>query len=428
MQITTKKLSRGQAEIIIELSIDEYQPFLNQAATHISEHHKIPGFRPGKASLDIVKQHIGEAEVWEEALELAVRKTFLQAIEKENLNTVGAPEIEIIKLAPGNPVTYKATVSLLPKIDLTDYSKIKVKEKKIKISAEQIEKMIADLQKMRAKEILVDRQAKKGDKVEINFETFLDKIPVDQGKQEKFPLVIGENTFIPGFEDQLIGLGKDEEKKFQLKFPDNYHQKNLAGKMVDFKVKMNLIYELQLPELNDEFAKIVGNFKNVDELKHQVEHNLEHEEEHKEAARLEEEILEKIIAESKFDDIPDLLVNSEAKKMLDELEYNLRSQGLGFDDYLTHLRKKREDLLLDFTPQAVKRVKSALIMREIAKKENIIASEKDIEEEVQNTVQEYGDDKEVIAQVKQPEYRDYLRNLLTSRKVIDHLKTIMVEK
>ena len=428
MKIETKKLPRGQVELTIELTVEEYQPFLQQAVSDVSQSVKIPGFRPGKANFAAVKQHVGENEIWQQALEPAVRKTFIKAIEQEKIMSIGSPEIDVVKLAAGNPVIYKAIVNIIPAVTLADYSKIKVDQKKVEIGPDKIDEALNNLQKMRAAEILVDREVKTGDKVEINFETFVDKVPVENGANEKFPLVIGEKTFIPGFEDQLIGLKKDQEKTFQLEFPKNYHQKNLAGKPAEFKIKMLAVYQRDLPELNDEFAKGLGEFKNLAELKDKIKENIATEENNKEKIRLEEEIIEKIIDQSSFEDIPDLLINSETEKMVDELAQNISNQGLKFEDYLNHLKKTRDELLLDFAPQATRRVKSALVIREISKKQKITVTDEEIENDIKKTIQMYGDQPEIKKQIDTPAYRDYLRNVITSRKTIDYLKDAMVTK
>jgi len=426
MKVETKKLDRGQTELTIELSIEEYLPFLKVAATKISENTKIPGFRPGKADFEIIKQKIGEGQIWQEALEPAVQKTFTKALDDSKLVTVGSPKIDVIKLAPNNPVIYKATVSLLPGVELGDYTSIKIAKKEITVTDEQIDKIISDLQKNNAKEILEDKKIATGDKVDIDFEIFIDKVPIDHGKQSGFSLVIGEKTFIPGFEEQLIGLDKDAEKKFKLKFPDKYHQKNLAGREADFKVKINAVYLRELPELNDDFAKIFGEFKTFQELKDKIKKNLKTENESKENKQIEEQMLDQIIAASKFEDIPDILVNSETKKMIEELEYSLKNQGLKFEDYLNHLNKKREDLLIEFTPQAVKRVKSALVMRLVGEKNDIKVSDEEIEKEIIKALAQHPGNQELEKNVKEKGYHNYIKNIIASRKVLEHLKKVMV--
>jgi len=428
MKVEVKKISRGQAEINIELSVEEFQPFLSLAAAHISEHHKIPGFRPGKASLEVVKQHIPEDEIWEEALQPAVQKTFLAVLDQEKLITVGSPKIEVIKLAPGNPVIYKATISLLPQVKLGDYKQIKIKAKPAVVSDKQTNELLTNLQKRRAKETLVTRPAAKGDKVEIDFEAFIDRIPVEHGKQENFPLVLGEGSFIPGFEDNLVGAKAGETKEFQLNFPDNYYQKNLAGKLADFKVNVRSIFSLDLPELNDEFAKGVGQFQTLAELKKQLVDNLQQEATLKEEQRVEEELIEKLISVSSFDDIPDLLIDNETEKMFQELEQNLSAQGVQMPDYLMHLKKSKEDFLLELVPTAIKRVKGALVTREVGQAKQVTITDQELEQEVKKTLELYPNNKEIAKQINTPEYGNYLKNILSARKVINHLKDVMVEK
>ena len=427
MKTEVKNLERGQAEITVEISAEEYQPFLEQAAKHLSEHTKIKGFRPGKASFDLIKKQIGEGEIWQKALEPAVRKTFVKALEENQLITVGSPKIDVIKVAPGNPVVYKATISFLPKVELVDYTKIKIEPKTTRVTDEDIQKTLNNLRKMHAKETLAGREAKTGDKIEIDFETFLDKVPVEHGEQKKFILELGEGSFIPGFEEQLIGAKTDETKEFQLKFPEKYHQKNLADKMVDFKVKINGVYAIELPQLTDEFAQGLGEFKTAEELKTQIKNNLQTEQERGNAQRLEEEMIDKIIDQSKFDDLPDLLINSETKKMIEELEHNISHQGVKVDDYLAHLKKSRADLMLEFAPQAIKRTKSALVLRAVAKQANIEVSKEDIENEITQTLKLYGGNKQAAENIRQPAYQDYLRNLIAARKTIEYIKSKMVK-
>ncbi|MBI3290756.1 trigger factor [Candidatus Falkowbacteria bacterium] len=427
MKIDVQKLPRGQVELTIELTPEEYQPFLEQAAKKISENTKIPGFRPGKASFELIEKKLGKAEVWQQALEPAVQKTFVKALNEQNLITVGSPHVDVIKLAPDNPVIYKAVVSLLPKAELGDYSKIKISKKPVEIKNDQIQKALNDLRKMYSRQSLVERPAKAGDRVEIDFEIFLDKIPVENGQQQKFSLVIGEKTFIPGFEDNIIGLKKDDAKNFQLTFPKDYHQKNLAGKLVDFKVKLNAVYEIDLPKLDDNFAQTLGGFNSIKEVEGKVRENLKSEAENKQSQNLEEELLDKIIALSKFEEIPDLLINSEIQKMIEELEHSIAHQGLKFEDYLNHIKKTKEELMLDFTPQAVKRIKSALIMRQVGQKEDLKVAESEIDSELARAKVVYEEDKQAQENLKQPAYRDYVKNILAARKVIEHLKQKMIQ-
>ena len=427
MDVTVKKLDRGQAEIKVTLTVDEYQPFLTTAAKNISQGVDIPGFRRGKATLEAVTNQVGNNQVWQEAIEPAVQKTLGKAIDQEQLTTVGSPHIDILKLAVDNDVEYKATVNLLPSVELPDLTTVSVAAKPVAVASEKIEKALTDLQKMRASEAAVSRAAKVGDKVVIDFDSFLDRVAVENGGGKKFPLVIGEHTFIPGFEDELIGLTPGQSKKFTLTFPKNYHAKNLAGKPVDFQVTLHEVFEITLPELTDQFAQGLGEFKTVHELRDKMKENLTAEEQAKQQQATEEELLEKIIEKSKIGDVPDMLVDSETKKMLEELEHSLSHQGVQLTDYLIHLKKSREELLLDFVPQAIKRIKSALILREVTKQQQIEVTNDDIETEVKKMLAAHRGHDEAQHQATDPAFRAYVRNVLASRKVIDYLKSIIVK-
>jgi trigger factor len=423
MKVDTNKLAKNQVELTIEVSLFELQPFLINASAKISKEMNVPGFRPGKVPYDIVKDKIGEQAIYEEALEQIIKKTYPQAVLDNNLETVGQPKISVLKIAPGNPVVYKAQVSLLPKIQIGEYKKIKAKKKEVKIDPKEIDKAIANLQKMFGKEMLVERPAQKGDKVEIDFDVFVDKVPIDGGGSKQHPLVIGEGNFIPGFEENLIGLAKEQVKEFKLNFPKNYHKKDLSGKLAEFKVKMRAVYKIELPPLDDNLAKQVGQFKTFEEMGQKIEESIRKESESKEEQRFELEIIDEIIKKSKFEEIPDILIEAEKDKTLAELEQDIQRQGMKFEDYLQSLKKSKDELRKGFLEPAEKRIKTALVLRHIAKEEKIKVEDKEIDQEIKKTLETYKNDPEIKKQVELPEYRYYLANVLTSQKTMEFLKS-----
>ncbi|MFC1598402.1 trigger factor [Patescibacteria group bacterium] len=422
-----KKLPKSELEITVTISHDELKPFLEQAAQNLSQQSKIEGFRPGKAPLEIVKQRVGEMKLYEEAGALAMQKSYLEIASNEKLEPLGSPNVDFVKLAPDNDFTYKAVVALVPKITLCDWKKIKVKEKTIEITDEQIEKTLQELQNSRAQEVLEDKEIAKTDKVEIDFDVFRDNVPIEGGEQKKYPLIIGSEHFIPGFEDNLIGLKKDGEKEFELSFPKEYHNKNLAGKPAKFKVKVLAVYKRTLPKLDDEFAKSLGQ-ESFDKLKEQIKHNLEHEAHHKEEERVELELLEKIIDKSEFGDLPDSLMDAESNQMVQELEQNIGMQGIKFEDYLLHLNKTREQLKLDFVPQAVKRVRGALVSRQVYFDEKIEIPDTEVDQEIEQAKKMYQNNPEVAKNLDTPQYREYVTNMVGNRKVMELIKTTCVER
>lgn len=426
MKVEMKQLPRGQAELIIEITPAEYDPFLKKAAQLISENIKTPGFRPGKASFDIIVKQVGETKIWEEAIEGAVRKTLFGALKEKSIDTVGSPKIEVQKLAPNNPVIFKATVNLLPKIENLSLEGISVKKNSVPVDNEKIAKQLRELQKMRGKEILVEREAKKGDKAEVDFSLSIDTIPLDGGDAKKFPLYLGENKFIPGFEENVIGLKAGETKEFKLTFPKNYHQKMVAGKLTDCKVKVIGVYEIQLPELTDALAKDLQ-FKDLNDLKEHLKKTLEKEAENAEERRVEDEIIDKLLDKNRFTDIPDVLINSESKTMLSEIEQSAAGQGVPFDEYLSHMKKTKDEMLMELAPSATKRIKGAILFREVAKTSSISASEDEITKSIQSLKEQYAHDEQAKKTLDNPDYRHYMSHTLTSQKVLKFLKEKIVK-
>ncbi|OGY41478.1 MAG: trigger factor [Candidatus Buchananbacteria bacterium RBG_13_36_9] len=422
-----KKLPKSQVEITVTVPWAELNPFIEKAALKLSEQTKIDGFRPGKVPFDILKARVGEMKIYEEAAALAVEKSYVEIATKEKLEPLGSPQINFEKLAANNDFVYKAIVNLVPEIKIGDIKSVKIKEKEIKVTDEDINKIIEEVRNQKATEVLENKAVEKGDKVEIDFDIFRDNVPIESGAQKKYPLIVGLGHFIPGFEEQLIGLKTNEEKEFELTFPEKYHNNNLAGKPAKFKVKLLAVYKRTLPELNDDFAKGLG-IESMVKLKEQVHHNVEHEEHHKEEERVEIEMLEKLIDKSQFGELPDILINAEVNKMLQELESNIARQGLKFEDYLKHLNKTTEQMKLEFVPQAIKRVKGALLTRAIFFQEKMEIPENEIDREIEAAGKMYQQYPDMLKNFKTPEYREYIRNLIGNNKVMDFLKAICVER
>jgi trigger factor len=423
MQITKNELPKGQLELTIELPAEELEKYYKAAIKKFSAEIRIDGFRPGKVPEDVIVKKVGEEQLLAEASEMAIQTSIGKAIDQEKITIISTPKIDVIKQALGNPFVYKATVSLLPSVELGDYKSVKVKKKEVAVDSKELEKAIGDLRKMRSKEALVDREVKKGDKVEVDIDVFQNKVPIEGGQGKKQPIVIGEGNFIPGFEDKLIGMKKDEEKEFELKFPKEYFQKNLAGKLAEFKIKVHSVFKIEMPEANDEFAKSFGEFKNMKDLEEQIGKNLKQEADNKERQRVELEMLEELAKKSKFGELPDDLLASEIDKMIHELKHDFENQGLKYEDYLKSIKKGEEELRKSFEPRAVKRVKTALLIRKIAEIENIEATEDEIHKEIDKSKQTYEQQKneEMLKQLETPDYHSFVKNIMVNQKVIDML-------
>lgn len=422
MKVEKKELKKSQIELLVELSVEEFEPYIQKGADRISKDVKIDGFRSGKVPFDVLKQKIGEMAILEEAARVAINKTLHEVLEKNvEGQPVGQPQVDIVKLAPGNPVEYKVVLSILPSVELGDYKGLKVKEEKVKVDEKEIDKTIDELRESKAVEVLTEEAAKEGDKIVIDIDMFLDKVPVEGGQSKDTAVIIGKDEYIvPGFGKKVTGAKKGDKKDFSLPYPKDHHMKNLAGKMVDFKVVVKDVFSRTLPPVDDQLAVDFG-LKKLDELKKNIEESIKMQKGREIAVKNERAIFDAIIKDAKFGDIPEVLIDHEAKTIMAELEQGVAQQGGKFEDYLTSLGKTQNELTMEMLPEAINRVKVSLLIREIANAEKIGATDKEIEENIEQMKQQYKDNKDIIARVEAPEYRVYISNVMTSRKVVEKL-------
>jgi len=426
MEIKTNKLPKNLIEFTLELSVKEMRPFYDEAVKHLSEGMQIPGFRAGKAPTHMIKEQIGLTKILEHAAEHAINSKYPEIIKKNNLNPAGPPQVQIQKLASDNPFIVKLTISLMPETKLGNYKIIKVKRNKIEVKEEKINQAIEQLRSMRGQEILVNRACKKNDKVQIDLNLFVDKVPLEDGQIKNFSVVIGNDQYLPGLSDNLTGLKKDEEKEFSFTYPTDHYDKRLAGKKVDFKIKVENVYQIDLPELDDKFAQSMGPLKTFKDLKNKIKENILAEQKDKEEQRVEIEILKQLVKSSTFEDIPEILIEHELDKMIAELKGNIERQddpnSPKFDDYLKSIKKTEEQLRKEFIPKSEERIKTALAIREIAIKENIKVNKENIKEETEQMKKAYLGQEQIIKNLESESGQMYIANLLANRLVVEFLK------
>ncbi len=428
MKVEVKRLPKSRAELSICVPVEEVQKDIEQAARAISRERTFDGFRPGKAPVDVVKRALGEARLLERALQYMIPRTFLAAMRQEQLEGVGKPEVSVTRLVPQQDICYVARVSVLPEVRVGDVGSVRVKKNSVEVSEEKVDKMLADLQKMRAQTKEVDRPAKEGDKVLVDIEVSLAGVPVEGGTQRGAMIWIGEDSMIPGFIENIIGAKKGDKKEFDLVFPGEYHVKHLAGKKGEFSVSVLKVFEVVMPEINDEFASSLGSFQNVAELREKLRENLRKEEEHEEEMRLEREILKQVISKSTFGELPDVLVQHEMEESLRQLKQDIERSGTSFSDWLSRAEKSEEDVRSDLAPHAEERVKAALVTRAIARAENIEVSDEEIEKEINAILARYPGMEEMEKRVRTDEYRDMIRREIENRKVVAWLKERCVQE
>lgn len=308
-----------------------------------------------------------------------------------------------------------------PKIKLAKYKGLKVKKNKLEVKEEEVKKALDYLQNSRAKIITVNRPAKRGDRLEIDFEVHQAEVKIENGTSKNHPLILGRGNFLPGFEEKLEGMKGGQEKEFSLKAPTDWPNQKIANKNLDFKVKMNLVQERELPEVDDGFAKSLGNFDSLEALKKSIKEGLFGEKEIKERQRIRMELIEKIAQDSEIK-VPEILIKEEIEKMINEFRISIKNIGLDFDRYLKEIRKTIEDLKKDWHKEAEKRVKIGLCLREIAKKENIEVSEEEVKEKINEDLKHYPDVEEVKKNIDLNVLKDYTKNILRNEKVFSLLE------
>lgn len=420
MQNTIKDLEKSQKEISVTVTNDEMQKYIAKATEEIAKSVELDGFRKGKVPKEVVAQKVGEAKIYEEAAHMAIEETYLEVLKANpDMIPLGQPRAEIIKMAPGNDFEYKMTISVMPKVELGDYKKVAGKKEVKKVEDSKIEDELKALQKRRAAYITKDEAAETGDRVEIDFEVRVDGVKIEGGESKNHPLIIGENKFIPGFEEKLVGMKKDDVKEFELQFPEAYKE-DLAGKMANFKVTMDLVQKVEMPEVDDKFAQSFGEIKDLSELKSNIRKSMEAEEESHAEHELEHKLIDAVVKDMKAD-IPAVLIDSEVNNMIAEFKGNLAQAGMDFDEYMKNANATIDGIREEWKPLAENKVKEHLIVREIALREDIKAEDKEITERVDMTLSSYPNAEEIRGKIDMHRFRDYIAGDILRGKVVKFL-------
>ncbi len=346
---------------MVEIAPPDVETCFKKALRRLAETLEIEGFRKGKVPFAMAEKYIRTDALFGEAAHIAIEGTYPDVVRHHQIEPIGKPEVEIVKIARGDSLQYKVRVTALGDVTLPDWKKIRVHRKEISVAEPELEKALEYLQKSRVRYVAATHSARKGDFVEIDFTIRLGGVIIEGGSAQKHPFVLGEGRFIPGFEEQIEGMGIGEEKTFPLTFPESYHEKTYAGREVECTVKIVSLLDRIIPERDDAFAQSLGDFKTLEELKKSVEDGIRREKVEHEASRVRIEAVGEIAKNAKME-IPDMLIDREIEKMFQDLEERVSSMGVSLESYLDHLKKSREDLTTDWRPEAVKRVRIALTL------------------------------------------------------------------
>ena len=422
MKTTVKKLPDCQIEIEVELSPEEFNHSVDDALLKLGESLQVKGFRKGKVPPEIVKKEFSQEKIINEAANLAIGENYRKALLENNVEAISHPQVEIVKLALGNSFVFRAKTTILPEVFLPDYKKIagEAKRNKIQVNEKDIEAALDWLRKSRTKLSLKNGPAEKGDFVEIEYQSSqLDGLgpqPVKDG------FILGDGHLLPGFEEGLTGMKTGDEKEISVVMPENHFKKELAGKKINLKVKVKAVQKAELPEVNDEFAKNVGTFKDLADLKNNIKDGLTFEKEQAESQRLRAEILDRIVLAMKFE-IPGALIAQEKSRIMEEAKHNVAEHlKIQFSEYLAKINKSEKELFDSFAKEAENRIKRFLVLREIGKREEIQVSEHEIEEESDKILRKFSSAKEAEKELDPERLKMYTEEAIRNEKIFSLLE------
>ncbi len=420
MKASIKKLPNSKVEILFEVPWQEFFPYLDRAAQDLGKNLKFKGFRQGKVPREMIEREIGKERILAEAAELVVKNKYPRLVFEKKLEVIDTPQVEILKLARDNPFSFRIRVNVLPEIPLPDCQKIasEVEKKEVSIEAKEVEDALKFLARSRASFKDLDRAAQQGDFMEIEYKS--PQIENDKVFQDGFLLAKGQ--FVPGFESNLEGMGAGQKKEFIVHFPKDYFKKGLADRKVNFRVKVKKVQQMELPELNDDFAQNLGEFKNLEELKQGIRKGIRKEKTTKETQRRRTEILEKISGALKFE-IPQVLIDLEKDRILDNLKKEaVQELKMSFEDYLKKIQKTEKELRDSFSEEAQKKVKNLLILRELGKKEKIVVSEEEIKTAANGFLKNYPGINQAKKEIDIDRLKEYYRGILYNEKIFERLE------
>ena len=395
-----EKLEKSRVALTIETSAEEFETAVNKAYLKMRGKINVPGFRVGKAPRKIIEKMYGAEVFYEEAVNIILPDAYEAAVKEQELEVVGYPQVEL-ESCTKDGVVFKCTVAVYPEVKLGQYKGLEAPKAEVKVVAADVNARLKEMADRNSRLVSVERAVKKGDTADIDFEGFDNGVAFDGGKGENFDLEIGSGSFVPGFEDQLIGMKAGEEKDIDITFPENYTPE-LAGKPVVFHVKVNEVKEKQVPAIDDEFAKDVSEFDTLKDLKADIKKKLTAERTES-AQRAFEDVLMAKVAEGIEADIPEEMVELQAERMMEQFKQQLASQGIPFDQYLKMTNTAEADFRKQAQGPAADQVKMDLAVEAIIKAEGLEASDEDVESEMKSVAEKYGMDLDTVKKYLRPE-------------------------
>ena len=428
MKTSVKYLSDTKVAVNVTLGVSELKDAELAALNELGKDIKVPGFRKGKVPVSVVSKNVNPNVLAQKTLESALSKAVADAFISEKLQALDRPEVEVKKFVPGSELEFTAESEVMPKIKIGDYKNLKSTAKKVSVTKKDIAEITDRLKKGFASKKTVQRSAKLTDEVNIDFEGKKDGIAFDGGKGEKYDLVLGSNSFIPGFEDGIIGKKTGETFDLNLTFPEDYHADNLKGAEVVFTTTINEIKEVVEPELNDELAAKAGPFKTVEELEDDIKREITKQKETEALEKLKDDLVAELVEKSTVP-VPDVLLRDQMKLIEQDTNRNLMYRGMSIDDYIKSLKYKDKNDWLEneVRPIAEKRVKAGLLLAELSKVEKIEATENELLEKINQLGKQYPSE-DMRKHLKTPEVQRDVANRILTEKTVDRLVSLNSKK
>ena len=389
MSLQVEKLEKNMAKLTIEVSAEELDKAMEKAYQKQKSRISLPGFRKGKAPRKMIESMYGKGVFMEDAVNSLVPQEYTKALGECDLEIVSQPEINVTQMEPGKALIFTADVAVKPEVTLGDYKGVEVPKSEIAVTDEEVDAEVKKEQDKNARTVAVeDRAAANGDITTIDFEGFVDGVAFEGGKGTDYALTLGSGTFIPGFEDQLVGANTGDHVEVKVTFPEEYQAKELAGKEAVFQCDVKKIETKEVPELDDEFAKDVSEFDTLAEYKEDVKKKLTEKKEKEARTAKENAAVDKAIENAQMD-IPELMTKTECRQMMDDFSRRMQQQGLSMEQYFQFTGQSMDKMMDDMKPQALKRIQTRLVLEKVAEAENIQPSEEEITEEIQKMADAY---------------------------------------
>ena len=428
MSLQVEKLEKNMAKLTIEVSADDLEKALQSAYMKQKNKIAMPGFRKGKVPRQMIEKMYGAEIFYDDAANELIPKAYADAYDECDLEIVSRPEINVVQIEKGKPFIFTADVATKPEVTLGEYKGLEVEKVSTRVTQKEIDAKVQEEAEKNAREITVeDRPVQDGDQVILDFEGFVDGVAFEGGKGENYPLTIGSGSFIPGFEDQLIGAEAEKEVEVNVTFPEDYHAEDLKGKAAVFKCTVHEIKAKELPEIDDEFAAEVSEFDTLEEYKSDIKAKLKEQKAAEGKRKQEDAVVEQAIKNAEYE-IPQPMIETETIQMADDFARRLQSQGLSMEQYFQFTGLTAEKIMEEFRPQAVKRIETRLVLEAIVQAENIEISDEKLDEELVKMAESYNMEVEKLKEFMGENEKKQMKDDMAVQEAITFLVENAVEK